>query len=89
MSGMFVGCTELKNLNLGNVDFHNVFKIDDMFTGCNFDNLCLPNTMERRWCCCGRYVYLKGKVVVKVNQNNGEFEVVKDDPVSNEEVELV
>jgi surface protein len=89
MSSMFEGCTELKNLNLGNFVFHNGCKMENIFLLCNFDNLCLPNTRKRCWCCCGRYVDLKGKVAVKLNQNNVEFEVVKYDPVSNEKVELV
>ena len=83
MSWMFFDCSALKNLDLGNFDFHNVVKIDDIFTGCKFDNLCMPNTRKRCWCCCCRYVYLKGKVFVRLNQNNVEFEVVHDDPVSN------
>ena len=89
MSYMFRNCTALKELNLGNCVFSHGCKMENIFTGCNFDNLCLPNTRKRCWCCGDRYVDLKGNVVVKLNQNNVEFEVVKDDPVSNEEVELV
>ncbi len=86
MSFMFFDCTALKELNLGNCVFSHGCKMEDIFTGCNFENLCLPNTRKRCWCCGDRYVDLKGNVVVKLNKNNVEFEVVKDDPVSNEKV---
>jgi surface protein len=74
MSGMFEECTELKNLNLGNFVFPSGCKMENIFLFCKFDNLCIPNTRKRCWCCCGRYVDLKGEVVVKLNQNNVEFE---------------
>ena len=87
MFSMFDGCIALKKLDLGNFVFHNVCNMGDIFRRCNFENLCLPNTRKRCWCCGDRYVHLKGEVVVKLNQNNVEFEVVHDDPVSNEKVD--
>ena len=73
MSNMFRGCTALKELDLRNFYFSPVCKMNDIFQGCDFNNLCLPNLRRRCWCCCCRYVYLKGKVFGFLNQNNVEF----------------